>query len=359
MSKDRQGNFFEDFQVGQHLRHPTPRTLTEGDRSLYIALTGSRDPLSSAEAAATLAGLDARPLESLLVFNTAFGKTVPDLSLNAIANLGYADIRFLAPVYSGDTLSVTSDVIGLRENRSGQSGVVYVRSSASRQTGEEVLTWIRWVMVAKRDSLRRTGIDQVPALPASVAPQALRPAPYGKGITSLGRLTGSPDHWQHYAVGERINHLSAMTINDSDHSLATRLYQNTAKAHFDGHRMASSAQGRRLVYGGHVLSVCKALSYDGLENGLEILAIHGGTHVAPTFAGDTLSCATVVTDKFDLGDSGLGALRLRLIGAKNLDHPSQITFPPAGSGSVDYAAGIVLDLDYTIAMPKSPTEEQR
>ena len=98
----------------------------------------------------------------------------------------------------------------------------------------------------------------------------------------------SPERSEDYKVGERIDHVAAMTLNDSDHSMATRLYQNTAKAHFDAQAMTASPAGRRLVYGGHVMSVCKALSYDGLENVLTILAIHGGRHVSPSFAGDTL-----------------------------------------------------------------------
>lgn len=353
MSKDRVGNFFEDFKVGMRLRHPTPRTLTEGDRSLYIGLTGSREVLSTASTTALLAGFPESPLESLLVFNVAFGKTVPDVSLNAVANLGYADLRFVTPVFSGDTLSVMSEVIGLRENSNGKSGVVYTRSVAVNQRGEEVLSWIRWVMVHKRNHGKFSGIDDVPSLPAVVSAEALCPPAYALGISSIGETTGSRDYWEDYAEGERINHFSAMTINDSDHSIATRLYQNTGKAHFDGHNMQMSPQGRRLVYGGHVMSVCKALAYDGLENALTILAINGGSHVSPTYAGDTLMCATTVLEKIDLPASNLGALRLRMIGVKNVSAPQEIVFPPMEGKKPAYAPNVVLDLDYTVAMPKA------
>ncbi len=353
MSKDRCGKFFEDFTVGMRLRHPTPRTLTEGDRSLYIGLTGSRDPVSSSETCARLLGLAGRPMEALLVFNVAFGKTVPDISLNAIANLGYADLRFLEPVFSGDTLSVESEVIGLRENSNGTSGVVYTRSVASKQSGEAVLTWIRWVMVHKRDRTKSPGLNTVPELPSLVSASSLVTPQYGPHPAKIESITASADFWEDYAVGERINHLSGMTINESDHSIATRLYQNTAKAHFDAHLMSSTPAGQRLVYGGHVISVCKALSYDGLENALSILAINGGTHVAPTYAGDTLICATTVLEKFDLDHPGVGALRLRLMGAKNTADAAAIDFPAATSASrPTYASNVVLDLDYTVAIPK-------
>ena len=86
------------------------------------------------------------------MFHIVFGKTVPDISLNAIANLGYAECRFVAPVFAGDTLSAESEVVGLRENSNGKTGVVYVRSCGHNQNGDTVLEYVRWVMVRKRDS---------------------------------------------------------------------------------------------------------------------------------------------------------------------------------------------------------------
>ena len=81
--------------------------------------------MQSAETFARAIGYPAAPVDDLLAFHVVFGKTVADVSLNAIANLGYAACRFLEPVYPGDTLSATSEVIGLKENSNRQSGVVY------------------------------------------------------------------------------------------------------------------------------------------------------------------------------------------------------------------------------------------
>jgi 2-methylfumaryl-CoA hydratase len=145
-----------------------------------------------------------------------------------------------------------------------------------------------------------------------------------------------------------------MTINDSDHSTATRLYQNTAKVHFDAQLMRATPAGKRLVYGGHVISMCRSLAYDGLENAIGVLAINGGSHVAPSYAGDTLCCATTVVERIDLGHPTVGALRLRMLGAKDLDSSSQIVFPSAAGAKADYAPSIVLDLDYTVVVPKKP-----
>ncbi|RDK08872.1 MaoC family dehydratase [Cupriavidus lacunae] len=350
MTKNRSGNYFEDFRVGMTLSHATPRTLTEGDRSLHIGLTGSRTVLCTAETNARQLGFEHRPLEDMLVFNMAFGKTVPDISLNAVANLGYAEVRFVSHVYPCDTLAVESEVIGLKENSNRKSGVVYVRSTTRNQHGHEVLSWVRWVMVHKRDHGANCGEAVVPATQPVVPPEHLRRNDYAARVREITAMTGFDDLWDDYAIGERIDHPGAMTINDSDHSIATRLYQNTARAHFDGHAMAASG-GRRLVYGGHVISVCRALAYDGLENALSILAINGGSHVNPTHAGDTIACATTVLDKVDLGQDHVGGLRLRMIGVKNAGSAS-IVFPEPGEGRAAHPSNVVLDLDYTIAVPR-------
>ena len=139
MSKTASGRFFEDFRVGETLRHATPRTLNSGDASLYSALYGSRFAVQSADTFAQGLGYPRAPIDDLLAFHVVFGKTAPDVSLNAIANLGYAEGRFVKTVYPGDTLSATSEVIGRKENANGQSGVVYVRTTGSNQRGETVL----------------------------------------------------------------------------------------------------------------------------------------------------------------------------------------------------------------------------
>ncbi len=142
-NKTNPGNFFEDFQLGQKIIHATPRTITQGDSSLYTALYGTRFAAHSSSAFAQAVGLPEAPVDDMLVFHVVFGKTVPDISLNAIANLGYAQGRFGLPVYPGDTLSTVSEVIGLKENSNGKTGTVYVRSVGTNQRGEVVLDYVR------------------------------------------------------------------------------------------------------------------------------------------------------------------------------------------------------------------------
>ncbi|MEM7270043.1 MAG: MaoC family dehydratase, partial [Pseudomonadota bacterium] len=148
MTKTNPGNFFEDFAVGQVIEHATPRTITEGDRALYGALYPTRFALWSSADFASDCGLAGAPVEDLIGFHVAFGKTVPDISLNAVANLGYAELRFHRPIRVGDTISASSEVIGVKQNSNGKTGVVYVRSTA--KVGNEVaIDWARWVMVRK------------------------------------------------------------------------------------------------------------------------------------------------------------------------------------------------------------------
>ncbi len=350
ISKATTGNFLEDFRIGQVLRHATPRTVTAGDQALYTALYGSRFAVQSADAFAAKLGYPRAPVDDMLVFHVVFGKSVPDVSLNAVANLGYADCRFLAPVYPGDTLHAESEVIGLRENSNGKTGVVYVRTEGRNQQGETVLTFARWVMVHKRDPETPTSNSAPPPeLPAAVDIADLAVPPAIDASTYDTTLAGSPALWEDYAVGERIDHIDGMTLEDAEHMLATRLYQNTAKVHFDAVAQKSSRFGKRLIYGGHIISLARALSFNGLANAYRIAAINAGSHTNPAFAGDTVFAWSEVLDKAETANPTLGALRLRLVALK--DRPAGTGFPLKNSEG-RYQPDVLLDLDYWALMPR-------
>ncbi len=349
MNKTNPGNFFEDFAVGQSIEHAVPRTLGAGDQALYTALYGSRFALQSSDELARGIGLDRAPLDDLLVFHVVFGKTVPDISLNAVANLGYADCVFGVPVYPGDTLAARSEIIGLKENSSGKTGTVYVRSRGTNQHGEMVLDYVRWVMVRKRDPASPAPAAEVPTLGAAVAPADFRlPANLALGGYSLDQ-SGSPHLWEDYTLGERIDHLDGTTIEEAEHQMATRLYQNSARVHFNQHVESQGRFARRIVYGGHVISIARALSVNGLANAFKLAAINGGRHTAPSFAGDTIYAWSEVLEKHELpGRRDLGALRLRTTAAKDR---ACADFPSAEEeGESD--PSVVLTLDYSVLMPR-------
>ena len=348
MTKISAGNFFEDFRLGQVIEHATPRTVTAGDAALYVALYGTRFAVQSSDVFAQAIGYPRAPVDDFLVFHIVFGKTVSDISLNAVANLGYAGCRFLAPVYAGDTLSARSEVIGLKENSNRKTGIVYVHSTGLRQDGRAVLEFIRWVMVRKRDEAAPAPGDMVPPLPAALDRAALGTACPTIDVARYDMaLAGAPHRWNDYAVGEKIDHRDGMTVEEAEHQLATRLYQNTARVHFNQFTESKGRFGRRLIYGGHVISLARALSFDGLANAFHVAAINGGRHTAPLFAGDTVFAWSEVTDKAPLpGRADVGALRLRTIATKDrhcADFPLH-----QGDG---YDPAVVLDLDYWVLMP--------
>jgi 2-methylfumaryl-CoA hydratase len=346
--KTNPGNFFEDFRLGQKLIHATPRTLTSGDAALYTALYGSRFALQSADTFAKSLGLSSATLDDLLVFHTIFGKTVPDISLNAVANLGYAEGKFLRPVYPGATLSAVSEVIGLKENSNKQTGVVYVRTEGFDEGGNKILSYVRWVMVRKRDAGAAVADAHVLKLDEAVAPSALI-VPVADFSQFDCAASGSSHLWDDYEPGEKIDHVDGVTVEESDHMLATRLYQNTAKVHFNQFSEGRGRFGRRLIYGGHVISLARALSFNGLANAVSIAAINGGRHVNPLFAGDTVFAWSEVLGKAEIaGRTDCGALRLRLVATKNL---SCTEFPDKGADS-QYPENVILDFDYWAILPR-------
>ena len=354
MAKTNPGNFFEDFEVGSELVHAVPRTITEGEAAMYIGLTGSRYPLHcSAEYARSL-GFQRETINDMLTFHIVFGKTVNDVSLNAVANLGYAGVRFLEPVYAGDTLRTVSKVLGKKENSNGKTGVVWVKSTGTNQRGEIVLEFYRWVMVNKRDPSTPTGASDRPAMPKEVTPDEFV-VPANLDLSGYEEWpSGGSAYFEDYEVGEKLDHVDGMTIEEAEHAIATRLYQNTAKVHFDAVQTKDTRFGRRLMYGGHVISIARSLSFNGMERVLGILAWNGGAHANPTFAGDTIYAYSEILDKAELpGRKDCGALRVRLVGLKDV-RPTDAGFPLKvdKDGREVYHKDVVLDLDYWLLVPK-------
>jgi len=224
-----------------------------------------------------------------------------------------------------------------------------VRSQGFKQDGTLVLDYVRWVMVRKRDENAPAPGEHVPALPKMLEPDQL-----GDAVPQIDKaaydvtLAGSLHRFEDYAVGEKIDHVDGMTVEEAEHMIATRLYQNTAKVHFNQFTEKEGRFGRRLIYGGHVISLARALSFNGLANAFHIAAINGGRHVAPLFAGDTVFAWSEVLGKADLpGRDDLGALRLRTIATKNrpcADFPVRL--------GEDYDPSVILDLDYWALLPR-------
>ena len=342
MAKTNPGRFFEDYALGQVIEHAVPRTVGTGERALYHALYPARHALYSSDEFARGCGLPQSPLDDWAAFHVVFGKTVPDVSLNAVANLGYAEGRWLAPVYPGDTLRSSSEVIGLKENSNGKTGVVYVLTRGTNQHGTTVMDYVRWVMV------RKNNLDAL--APAPVVPQ-LKPAldvadltiPKGLDFSAYDFAQAGERHrWGDYQIGEQIDHVDGVTIEEAEHMMATRLWQNTAKVHFDA---TFRPDGQRLIYGGHVISMARALSFNGLANAQMIAGLNAGAHANPCFSGLTVKAWSEVLDKAPTSAPGVGAIRLRLVATKG-GAPFQLRGEDG-----KYLPDVLLDLDYWALMP--------
>ncbi|WP_338549794.1 MaoC family dehydratase [Roseovarius phycicola] len=342
MVKTNPGRFFEDYTVGETIHHAVPRTVSGGERALYHALYPARHALYSSDEFARACGLLASPLDDIAAFHVVFGKTVPDISLNAIANLGYAEGRWLKPIYPGDTLRSSSEVIGLKQNSNGKSGVVWVRTKGTNQRDEVVLDYVRWVMVRKRNVDARSPDTFIPELkPALEVGDLVVP----EGLTFDNydyTLAGEPHRWSDYDIGETIDHVDGVTVEEAEHMMATRLWQNTAKVHFDA---TLREDGQRLIYGGHVISMARTLSFNGLANAQIVAGLNAGAHANPCYSGDTIKAWSEVLDKAETNIPGVGALRLRLVATKG-----GAPFTLKGEDG-KYLPHVMLDLDYWALMP--------
>jgi 2-methylfumaryl-CoA hydratase len=322
--------------------HATPRTVTVGDVALYTSLYGTRFAVQSSDAFAKAIGYPESPLDDLLTFHMVFGKTTPDISLNAIANLGYANCRFLKPVYPGDTLSSVSEVIGVKRTPTARRArfMCAPRAQPERRQGARIR--------ALGDGEKRDKEAPAPEVIVPNLPQRVDPAEIGAAVPALDiggydfALAGSPYRWGDYEVGEKIDHVDGMTLEEAEHQIATRLYQNTAKVHFNQHTEAKGRFGKRIVYGGVVISLARALSFNGLNNAFHLAAINGGRHVSPCFAGDTVYAWSEVLEKAELpGRSDVGALRIRLVAVKDTDCAAF----PLKKADGQYGDCVLLELD--------------
>jgi 2-methylfumaryl-CoA hydratase len=341
-AKTNSGRFFEDYRLGEVIEHAVPRTVQGGERALYHMLYPARHALHSSDAFAKDCGLAESPLDDMIAFHIVFGKSVPDISLNAVANLGYAECRWLASVWPGDTIRSSSEVIGLKQNSNGKSGVLYVRTTGTNQHGAVVLQFVRWVMVRKGDLDAPAPETVIPDLVGAVDASDLV-IPQGVDFSEYDfTLAGEPHRISDYDIGEIIDHVDGVTLTEAEHMLATRLWQNTAKVHFD---VTSRPDGQRLIYGGHVMSLARALTFNGLANALVMVAINAGAHANPCFAGDTVRAWAEVLDVAQTDAPGVGAVRLRLVATKG----GAVGALRGEDGK--YLPDVLLDLDYWALMP--------
>lgn len=145
------GLFYEDFIVGDEIRHATSKTIFESDNNFFSLMTMNHHPVHTNADYASHNQHKRILVVGTLVFSLAVGITVPDVSGKAIANLDYESIKHINPVFIGDTIYVRTKVLNKRESKSKiDRGIIYVESVAYNQNGMDVLSFRRHVLVKKR-----------------------------------------------------------------------------------------------------------------------------------------------------------------------------------------------------------------
>lgn len=152
MEPSKLGMYFEEFEVGQEIRHSLSKTIFESDNNFFSLLTMNHHPVHTNADYANRNQHGRILVVGTLVFSLSVGMTVPDISGKAIANLDYENIKHLAPVFVGDTLYVRTKVLDKRESSSkNDRGIVYVETIASNQNSQDVLSFRRHVLIKKKN----------------------------------------------------------------------------------------------------------------------------------------------------------------------------------------------------------------
>ena len=241
-------------------------------------------------------------------------------------------------------------MIGIKENSSGENGVVYVHSVGTNQHDEPVIDYKRWVMVRKKNRNLNKAEPSIPELNKELTSEEVVEIAKKYDFDCAGydyKASGSDLCYEDYSIDEKINHIDGMTVEEAEHMMATKLYQNNAKVHFNHFVEKGGRFGKRIVYGGHVISLTRALSFNGLSNAFKIIAINGGTHASPCFAGTTVFAWSLILDKVEVSES-LGAIRIRTNG---IGDAQAYQFQHQDS-SKRFDPSVLLSLDYWALIPR-------
>ncbi|MGM0576292.1 MAG: MaoC family dehydratase [Myxococcota bacterium] len=322
------GHFLEDFVPGTVFVHPRGRTVGRDFMLDYATTFMEANPLYLNEEFARSQGYEALPAAPHLVMNLALSLGVQNDSEKAIANLGYYDVRFVRPVYPGDTLMARTQVVARRDRGVGKPGIATVHTLAQNQRGEVVCQYRRKIFVPRRTDQEidpeAKATDQ-PAFPWDDSPTLSIPMPSDQspaafeGVTTPGTLLGE------LKPGRVFVHKNGRTVTD-EHLQWTYKVMNTHPLHYD--RLYSTGRkgpmsGEPIVYGGLVFAWLLGLaSRDTSENGVWELGWHDGYHTQPTFAGDTVSSLSRVLSVEEIslhgGEPDAGIVRFQLVGVKNV-----------------------------------------
>ncbi|HEX2172396.1 MAG TPA: MaoC family dehydratase [Dehalococcoidia bacterium] len=310
------GKYIEEFVEGTTFKHPREFTLFPSFVQEFATTFLETNPIYLSEPFAQAHGYRTLPATPLMVLTLGLSLSVQTDSEKAVANLGYYHVRFVRPVYAGDTLHGESTVLSRRLRGAGKPGVVRVRTRTFNQADELVLQYERTIMIRSHGGPAVEGgaPPPPPEPPELLIPRAHGPYPAGR--------TGETTYFEDFEVGDIIAHANGRTISEEHFAWTYRL-GNTHPLHYD--RIYSGGQegpmsGEPIVAGPYVFAWLVGLaSRDTTENSLWELGFHEGYHTQPSVAGDTVYAMSRVIDKQE-GPAGLdaGIVTIQLLGVKNI-----------------------------------------
>jgi acyl dehydratase len=313
--------YFDDLPVGRVFDDAPAVTLTSGHAAFHAALFGDRLRLPLSLPLCHAVTRSRRPLaHPNLVCNVAIGQTTTPTQ-RVRGNLFYRGLVLQRPVFIGDTLTTSTEVVARRQNRKkpgrDATGIAVLQVHVENQHGETVLHFWRCPMLPCRDPAAEAcaeiasdasdASDAFEAIPAELDMDAVRAAAVSHWRLDVFREAAPGSHFDAIEAGTRYVVEAADTVTSGPELARQTL--NLARAHTDA---AASPYGRRLVYGGHTISMASAQLTRAIPNLVTLIAWRGCDHCAPVFEGDRLQTEVEVVATHEL-NSGGGLVDLRVL----------------------------------------------
>jgi len=307
------GPYFEDLEAGDVFEDAPAVTLGAGHAAIHQALFGDRLRLPlDAVLSERITGMDQPLANPSLVCNLAIGQTTY-ASQRVRGNLFYRGLMLQQPVFLGDTLQTITRVVALRQNRikpgRAASGMAALEMQVTNQRGETVLRCWRCPMLPCRDPEADTGrADSFDSIPAELDMDAVKAAVPGSWKLDAFRQAVPGDHFLELSQGTHYVVEARDTITCAPELV--RMTLNMAATHTDA---ANSVYGKRLVYGGHTISMGAAQLTRALPNLVMPLAWRSCDHTSPVFENDILRSEVRVGALHPLeGGAGLADLNVQV-----------------------------------------------
>ncbi|HKP86252.1 MAG TPA: MaoC family dehydratase [Blastocatellia bacterium] len=359
----RYGRLLDDFRVGEIYHHPWEVTIDEGMLAAFAASFLDMNPLYSSRRFARDLGFRDRVVHPMVLMNLALSFTVHDVSEQAIAHLAYIDLKFPNAAYPGDTVSVSSEVLGARASESKPDrGVVHVRTTAINQDGVTLVSFERKALVPAGTLEGRAhpplndfkSVQQRASGPLAQPVQAMaEPLPVELQLQiRTPRWAGRPlGLFEDFTEGDVILHGAGRTVGQSEHMQLAILTRNSHPLHFDEvYSRERSFARTRVVEGGLVFAWAATLAgRDTTANALWELGYDKGSHPNPVLGGDTLYAASRVIEKRAYNERA-GVVRFQLVCVKN-ERPASLASRYADLFENKFEQK-VFEIERTILLPK-------